>query len=67
MIRSSKKQTTVATSFSATEYVALSSAVSEVIWLAWVLEDLQLKKNSNEVRLKLHDSNTLKKIKEIGL
>lgn len=40
---SSKKQTTVATSSSEAEYVALSSAASEGIWIAGVLEDLQLK------------------------
>ncbi|XP_055522370.1 uncharacterized protein LOC129716562 [Wyeomyia smithii] len=41
---SSKKQTTVSTSSSEAEYVAVSSAVSEGIWIAGVLEDLELKK-----------------------
>ena len=43
---SSKKQTTVSTSSSEAEYVALSSAVSEGIWIAGVLEDLELKKKN---------------------
>lgn len=37
---SSKKQTTVATSSSEAEYVALSAAASEAVWLAGVLNDL---------------------------
>ncbi|XP_062533326.1 uncharacterized protein LOC134202315, partial [Armigeres subalbatus] len=36
----SRKQVTVSTSSSEAEYVALSSAVSEAIWLGGLLEDL---------------------------
>lgn len=39
---SSKKQTTVATSSSEAEYVALSAAASEAIWLTGILEDLNI-------------------------
>lgn len=39
---SSKKQTTVATSSSEAEYVALSAAASEAIWLTGILEDLKI-------------------------
>ncbi|XP_065084611.1 uncharacterized protein LOC135706866 [Ochlerotatus camptorhynchus] len=46
---SSKKQVTVATSSSEAEYVSLSSAVSEVIWLPEVMEDLQLKRPADPV------------------
>lgn len=37
----SKKQTTVATSSSEAEYIALSAAVAESLWLQGILEDLQ--------------------------
>lgn len=43
---SSKKQTTVATSSSEAEYIALSSAVSEAVWLSGILDDLKLKNSS---------------------
>lgn len=46
---SSKKQVTVATSSSEAEYVSLSSAVSEAIWLSGVMADLQLKRPSDPV------------------
>lgn len=40
---SSKKQTTVATSSSEAEYVALGSGVTEAIWLAGLLDDLGIR------------------------
>jgi len=43
---SSKKQTTVATSTSEAEYVALSSAVTEAIWLNGILSDLHESENT---------------------
>lgn len=40
VVWSSKKQTTVANSSSEAEYVALSAAASEAVWLAGILGDL---------------------------
>lgn len=48
---SSKKQTTVATSSSEAEYIALSSAVSEAIWLSGILNDLNLKRSCDPVTI----------------
>lgn len=42
---SSKKQQTVATSSSEAEYIALSSAVSEALWLRGLMQDLREIKN----------------------
>lgn len=39
----SKKQTTVAISSSESEYVALSAATAEALWLAGILEDMKVK------------------------
>lgn len=39
----SKKQTTVAISSSESEYVALSAATAEALWIAGVLEDMSAK------------------------
>ncbi|XP_062708202.1 uncharacterized protein LOC134288194 [Aedes albopictus] len=45
----SRKQPTVSMSSSEAEYVALAAAVSEAIWLAGILEDLNCKKPTDPV------------------
>lgn len=45
----SRKQVTVSTSSSEAEYVALSSAVSEAIWLGGLLEDLKCKSKAEAI------------------
>ncbi|XP_055645374.1 uncharacterized protein LOC129781891 [Toxorhynchites rutilus septentrionalis] len=48
---SSKKQATVATSSYEAEYIALSSSVSEAVWLSGILDDLKLKSSSVPVTI----------------
>ena len=49
---SSKKQSTVATSSSEAEYVALSAAATEALWLSGILEDLKMKDPKAPVELR---------------
>lgn len=51
----SRKQATVSTSSSEAEYVALSAAVSEGIWLAGILEDMKCK-DPNESTILYEDN-----------
>ena len=52
----SKKQTTVATSSSEAEYVALSAATSEGIWIKGILEDMQV--FNKDDKFTLYEDNT---------
>lgn len=47
----SKKQSTVAISSSESEYVALSAATAEALWLAGVLEDMKMKNPETPVTI----------------
>lgn len=47
----SKKQTTVAISSSESEYIALSAATAEALWVAGVLEDMKVKDPATPVTL----------------
>ena len=51
---SSKKQATVATSSSEAEYIALSSVVSEIIWIIGIMQDL---KQLNSKPIKIFEVN----------